>query len=314
MQIECHFCLRGGVAKAVEALRNLRITQPGRERKLGETFLNYVVDSKYGDSNGFQAGSTFKVFVLAAALEQGLPTSTRFQSLPGRGAEAMIDGDHALIGNHRLLEERGLCDADTHSRLDGVAASGRTAVVVARLGRPVGIIVLADRLRAAARETVELLRRQGVERVVLLTGDNQTTADALVREVGADEAYAELLPEDKVAAVQKLHRRYGTVAMVGDGVNDAPALAKADVGIAMGTGADVAKALALGLTSQGDALLSLGFAEWNESQRTRQRGLLAEGEGGRATRVWEGRSRASLLVDPTSPLAGPMPHWTTCCR
>jgi Cd2+/Zn2+-exporting ATPase len=200
--------------------------------------------------------------ILARALEAGieLPTSTRFQSLPGLGAEAMIDGDPALIGNHRLLEERGLCDADTHSRLDRVAESGRTAVVVARLGRPVGIIVLADRLRAAARETVELLRHQGVERVVLLTGDNQTTADALVREVGADEAYAELLPEDKVAAVQKLRRRYGMVAMVGDGVNDAPAMAAADVGIAMGAAGTDAALETSDIALMADELLKIPFA------------------------------------------------------
>jgi Cd2+/Zn2+-exporting ATPase len=200
--------------------------------------------------------------ILAKALDAGieLPTSTRFQSLPGLGAEALIDGDPALIGNHRLLEERGLCDADTHSRLDRVAASGRTAVVVARLGRPVGIIVLADRLRAAARETVELLRRQGVEHVVLLTGDNQVTADALVREVGADEACAELLPEDKVAAVQKLRRRYGTVAMVGDGVNDAPAMAAADVGIAMGAAGTDAALETSDIALMADELLKIPFA------------------------------------------------------
>ena len=200
--------------------------------------------------------------ILAKALDAGieLPTSTRFRSLPGRGAEALIDGDPSLIGNHRLLEERGLCDADTHSRLDRVAALGRTAVVVARLGRPIGIIVLADRLRVAARETIEMLRRQGVERVVLLTGDNQATADAIVREVGADEAFAELLPEDKVWAVQKLRRRYGTIAMVGDGVNDAPAMAAADVGIAMGAAGTDAALETADIALMADELVKIPFA------------------------------------------------------
>jgi Cd2+/Zn2+-exporting ATPase len=200
--------------------------------------------------------------ILAKALDAGieLPTSTRFRSLPGRGAEALIDGDPALIGNHRLLEERGLCDADTHSRLDRVAALGRTAVVVARLGRPIGIIVLADRLRVAARETIEMLRRQGVERVVLLTGDNQATADAIVREVGADEAFAELLPEDKVSAVQKLRRRHGTIAMVGDGVNDAPAMAAADVGIAMGAAGTDAALETADIALMADELVKIPFA------------------------------------------------------
>jgi len=200
--------------------------------------------------------------ILAKALDAGieLPTSTRFRSLPGRGAEALIDGDPSLIGNHRLLEERGLCDAVTHSRLDRVAALGRTAVVVARLGRPIGIIVLADRLRVAARETIEMLRRQGVERVVLLTGDNQATADAIVREVGADEAFAELLPEDKVSAVQKLRRRYGTIAMVGDGVNDAPAMAAADVGIAMGAAGTDAALETADIALMADELVKIPFA------------------------------------------------------
>ena len=200
--------------------------------------------------------------ILAKALDAGieLPTSTRFRSLPGLGAEALIDGDPSLIGNHRLLEERGLCDAVTHSRLDRVAALGRTAVVVARLGRPIGIIVLADRLRVAARETIEMLRRQGVERVVLLTGDNQATADAIVREVGADEAFAELLPEDKVSAVQKLRRRYGTIAMVGDGVNDAPAMAAADVGIAMGAAGTDAALETADIALMADELVKIPFA------------------------------------------------------
>jgi len=112
----------------------------------------------------------------------------------------------------------------------------------------------------AARETIEMLRRQGVERVVLLTGDNQATADAIVREVGADEAFAELLPEDKVSAVQKLRRRYGTIAMVGDGVNDAPAMAAADVGIAMGAAGTDAALETADIALMADELVKIPFA------------------------------------------------------
>ncbi len=200
--------------------------------------------------------------ILAKALVAGieLPTSSGFQSLPGRGADALVGGEPALIGNHRLIEERGLCTADIHSRLNGVAAAGRTAVLVARLGRPVGIIALSDGLRDAGRDTVELLRKQGVKRIVLLTGDNQASADALAREIGADEAYAELLPEDKVAAIQKLRREYGTVAMVGDGVNDAPAMAVADIGIAMGAAGTDAALETADIALMADELLKIPFA------------------------------------------------------
>jgi Cd2+/Zn2+-exporting ATPase len=200
--------------------------------------------------------------ILAKALDGGieLPESTRFASLPGRGAEAMVAGEPALIGNHRLIEERGLCTADIHARLDRLAASGRTAVLVARMGRPLGIVALADRARESARDTIELLRQLGVRRIVLLTGDNQVSAEALGRETGVDETCAELLPDDKVAAVQRLRREYGTVAMVGDGVNDAPALATADIGIAMGVaGSDVALETA-DIALMADELLKIPFA------------------------------------------------------
>jgi Cd2+/Zn2+-exporting ATPase len=200
--------------------------------------------------------------ILARAVESGiaLPESTEFQSIPGRGAEAVVGGQHALVGNHRLIEERGLCNAAIHTRLDALAASGRTAVLIARRERPLGIIALADRPRESARDAIDLLRRQGVERVVMLTGDNHASAAVLARELGVDETYAELLPHDKVEAVQQLREKYGTVAMVGDGVNDAPALAAADVGIAMGAaGTDVALETA-DIALMADELLKIPFA------------------------------------------------------
>jgi Cd2+/Zn2+-exporting ATPase len=200
--------------------------------------------------------------ILARAVESGIamPESEEFQSIPGRGAEAVVGGQPALVGNHRLIEERGLCNAAIHSKLDSLAASGRTAVLIARPERPLGIIALADRSRESARDTVEMLRRQGVERVVMLTGDNHVSAEVLARELGVDETCAELLPHDKVDAVKKLRERYGTVAMVGDGVNDAPALAAADVGIAMGAaGTDVALETA-DIALMADELLKIPFA------------------------------------------------------
>ena len=200
--------------------------------------------------------------ILARAVEFGVawPECSQFQSIPGRGAEAIVGGEPALIGNHRLTEERGLCNAEIHSRLDALAASGRTAVLVARSGQPLGIIALADRTHETARDTVEMLKRMGIERVVMLTGDNQATAAGLGRELGIDETYAELLPQDKVEVVHRLRAKYGKVAMVGDGVNDAPALAAADVGIAMGAAGTDAALETADVALMADELLKIPFA------------------------------------------------------
>jgi Cd2+/Zn2+-exporting ATPase len=200
--------------------------------------------------------------ILARAVEYGVAWAdcSEFQSIPGRGAEAIVGGQPALVGNHRLIEERGLCTADIHTRLDALAASGRTAVLVARTGKPLGIIALADQTRESARDAVEMLRRHGVERVVMLTGDNHATAEAIAQDLGVDEAQAELLPDDKVAAVHALRERYGTVAMVGDGVNDAPALAAADVGIAMGVAGTDAALETADVALMADELLKIPFA------------------------------------------------------
>ena len=162
-------------------------------------------------------------------------------ALAGLGVEGRVAGARVLLGNHRLFEERGLCSPEFHDRLAGMEAMGRTAVLVASGGQTIGIIAVADRPRATAKDALDLLRAQGVERIVMLTGDSRGTAKAIAEELGVDEFRAELLPEDKVAAVEALRRTHGAVAMVGDGVNDAPALASADVGIAMGVaGSDAA--------------------------------------------------------------------------
>jgi Zn2+/Cd2+-exporting ATPase len=200
--------------------------------------------------------------ILGRAVESGLAwaQSSEFQSIPGRGAEALVDGQPALIGNHRLIEERGLCNPEIHTRLDALAATGRTAVLVARRGQPLGIIALADQTRESARDAVDMLRQQRVEHIVILTGDNHAAADALARELGVDEVHAELLPHDKVSAVHALRKKYGVVAMVGDGVNDAPALAAADVGIAMGAAGTDAALETADIALMADELLKIPFA------------------------------------------------------
>jgi Cd2+/Zn2+-exporting ATPase len=196
----------------------------------------------------------------AAAAGCVVAPAERVTALPGRGTEGLVGGRRVLLGNHRLFEERSLCSAEIHERLAEIGAAGRTPVLVADGDQAIGIMAIADRAREASRATVELLREQGVERVVMLTGDSRGTAAAIAAELGVDEFGAELLPEDKVAAVDELRRRYGSVAMVGDGVNDAPALAAADVGIAMGAAGSDAALETADIALMADELLKIPYA------------------------------------------------------
>ena len=200
--------------------------------------------------------------ILHYAAQAGIvaPPGIGVRSLAGRGAEGEVDGAHVLLGNHRLFEERRLCSPALHERLDRLSAASRTAVVVARNDQAVGVIAVADRPREAGRDALDLLRRLGIESVVLLTGDGRGPAQALASLLGIDEVRAELLPEDKVAAVDELRRRYGSVAMVGDGVNDAPALASADVGIAMGAAGTDAALETADVALMGDELMKIPYA------------------------------------------------------
>jgi Zn2+/Cd2+-exporting ATPase len=199
--------------------------------------------------------------ILKHATAAGVPvqSSARHHSLPGLGAEGDVDGHPALIGNHRLFEEHGLCTPEIHDDLTRLAANGHTAVLVAVHGTPLGIIGVADETREAGRDTIAMLRRQGVRHVVMLTGDHEGPASEIARELGLDEVRAGLLPEDKVAAIQDLRATYGTVAMVGDGVNDAPALAAADVGIVMGVAGTDAALETADVALMADELLKIPF-------------------------------------------------------
>jgi Cd2+/Zn2+-exporting ATPase len=181
--------------------------------------------------------------IVERAIDDGLPllTADRFQSLPGRGAIGLVGRDDIIVGSHRLFEERALCSPLVEKALESLASRGRSTVLVGANGESVGVIGVSDSMRESARDTVELLRGHGVSHVVLLTGDHDASARPLAASIGVDEYRADLLPEDKAAAVSELRARYGALAMVGDGVNDAPALASADVGIAMGAaGTDAA--------------------------------------------------------------------------
>jgi len=164
-----------------------------------------------------------------------------FQIQPGKGATGRFNGKNYWLGSHRLLEERGQETPEVHRQLERMTEAGRTVVVVGTDDHVCGFIGLADAVRPNAKDSIHALRKAGIRHVVMLTGDNRGTALAIAGETGVDEVLAELLPADKVAAVEKLVTRYSRVAMVGDGVNDAPALARATVGIAMGAvGSDAA--------------------------------------------------------------------------
>ncbi|MBI4840066.1 MAG: heavy metal translocating P-type ATPase, partial [candidate division NC10 bacterium] len=181
--------------------------------------------------------------ILQAARAQGIawPDATRFTAVAGRGAHAEVNGRRYHLGSHRYAEELGVCNGDIEKHLQELEAGGQTPAILSDGTRALGILGLADQVRDAAPETLAELRRLGVSPLIMLTGDVRGTAQAIARRVGVDEARAELLPEQKVAAVKDLVREHGRVGMVGDGINDAPALAAATVGIAMGAaGADAA--------------------------------------------------------------------------
>jgi len=157
-----------------------------------------------------------------------------FRALPGLGAEATVAALPALVGSHRLFEDRRLCTPALHACVEELERRGATPVLVSHDGAALGAIGLTDEVRADGRETVAGLRGHGVGRIALLTGDTSPRARAALAGAGFDELHAELMPGDKVEAVARLRKAHGPVAMVGDGINDAPALAAADVGIAMG--------------------------------------------------------------------------------
>lgn len=164
---------------------------------------------------------------------------TGFAQQAGRGIKGVMEGKSCFGGNRRMLEEAGLYDDNVKMLEEKLAAEGKTPLFFARDGVLLGIIALADRVKPTSRAAIEEMKRMGLE-VVMLTGDNARTAQAIQKEVGADRVVAEVLPQDKETEIRHLQQQGKKVAMVGDGINDAPALARADVGIAIGAGTDIA--------------------------------------------------------------------------
>ncbi|MBI3089364.1 MAG: heavy metal translocating P-type ATPase [Candidatus Tectomicrobia bacterium] len=210
------------------------------------------------DIISFQGYDEDEVLRLAAAAEQGsehplgaaivararereldLPAPEEFAAWPGRGITATIAGKSVALGNRAMMEDLGIDVATSSTQALKLAQEGKTSMYVVVGGAPAGLIAVADTLRETSVAAVRALRRARL-RVVMLTGDARSTAEAIARQAGIDEVLAEVLPDGKAAAIQKLQAEGRKVAMVGDGINDAPALAQADVGIAIGTGTDIA--------------------------------------------------------------------------
>ena len=172
--------------------------------------------------------------IVAHAGDMPMQSISNFQARPGRGAQADVAGQTIYVGNRRLFEEIGCVIAADESRLTRLEEQGKTAMLVGTSQKVLGVVAVADTLREESVASLSALRKSGVRTIAMLTGDNERVARAIAAELNIDAVYSELLPEDKATALKQISRKYGRIAMVGDGVNDAPALATADIGIAMG--------------------------------------------------------------------------------
>jgi Cu+-exporting ATPase len=200
-----------------------------------EDLLRYAASAEKGSEHPLGEA------IVNRAKEENIPliNPENFNAIAGHGIEATIDGRSLLLGNAKLMNDRGIALDGLEEKAEELSNQGKTPMFVAIDRNPAGIIAVADTLKENSKEAVEALHRMGIE-VAMITGDNRRTADAIARQINIDRVLAEVLPEVKADEVKKLQAEGKKVAMVGDGINDAPALAQADVGIAIGTGTDVA--------------------------------------------------------------------------
>jgi P-type Cu2+ transporter len=200
-----------------------------------EDLLRLVVPAERGSEHPLAEA------IVAGARERGIEPddATQFEAIAGHGIRAEVDGHAVLVGNRKLMDESGVDVRALEKRARTLAGAGKTPMFVALDGRGAGLVAVADTIKPSARETLRRLEEMGIE-AVMMTGDNWRTAEAVARELGIQRVFAEVLPTDKASYVKQLQEEGKRVAMVGDGVNDAPALAQADIGIAIGAGTDVA--------------------------------------------------------------------------
>ena len=220
--------VQGFTGDEVDLLRLAASVEDGSEHPLGEAI---VAEAK--------------------ARELVLSTPEAFQASVGQGVSAQVDGIQILVGNQRMVAESGMSLNGLGPEIERLQSEGKTAMLVAVDGEVAGIIAVADTVKENSRIAINELQSMGLE-VIMITGDNQATAEAIAREVGVDQVFAEVMPGDKAAQVKRLQADGEVIAMVGDGINDAPALAQAEVGIAIGTGTDVAMAAAPVVLISGD--------------------------------------------------------------
>jgi Cu+-exporting ATPase len=200
-----------------------------------EEVLQLAASAEYGSEHPLGEA------ILKAASEKKLELSParEFNAIPGYGVAVSIKEREVLLGNLRLMKDRGLSLNGLENQANRLWEEGKTVMFLGADGQVMGIIALADTVKPGAKEVVKELKRMGIE-PVMITGDNRRTAEAIAHEIGIDRILAEVLPDYKAQEVKKLQAEGKVVAMVGDGINDAPALAQADVGIAIGTGTDIA--------------------------------------------------------------------------
>ena len=221
----------GTLTRGEPVVTNVIATPPSSE----EDVLRLAASAEHGSEHPL--GQAVLEAALAKKLE--IRPASDFNALPGQGVEAWVEGSKLLLGNIGLMRERGFPLNGMEGEASKLFAEGKTIMFLSVDSQVVGMIALADTLKPNSKEAVEGLHEMGIE-TVMLTGDNRRTAEAIAQEVGIDHVLAEVLPERKASEVQRLQDEGKTVAMVGDGINDAPALAQADIGIAIGTGTDVA--------------------------------------------------------------------------
>ncbi len=188
-----------------------------------------------------------------------LPEAEDFSAITGKGAQGKVDGVSYYIGNPRLFNELGTDLNQVQKDIERLQKEGKTAMILGTKEKVIGIVAVADEVRESSKDAIARLKESGIERTIMLTGDNQATAQAIASKIGVDDFRAELLPEDKVKAVKELQQKHGKIAMVGDGINDAPALATANLGIAMGVAGTDAALETADIALMADDLTKLPF-------------------------------------------------------